>query len=63
MYIDLLDVFKILQPEFFRGCVKILKDQKFPDFQLAPLSHILQLYPDFVPDVFLRLWQIDLDPE
>jgi hypothetical protein len=31
MYIDLLDVFKILQPDFFRGCVKILKEKKFAD--------------------------------
>jgi hypothetical protein len=32
MYIDLLDVFKILQPDFFRGCIKILKEKKFADF-------------------------------
>jgi hypothetical protein len=56
MYAELLDIFRVLQPEFFRSCIKILKAKKFPNFEIIPTTSIKELYPDFVPDVFLRLW-------
>jgi|LakMenEpi03Aug12_release.lakeMendotaPanAssembly.Ray.scaffolds.fasta_scaffold664375_1 hypothetical protein len=63
MYVELLQVIKDLEPESFKNAIMIIKEKKFPQFELKPLSHIKQLYPDFVPDVYTRLWETRLEPK
>ena len=40
MYIELLQVMKDLEPESFKTAIMIIKEKKFPEFELKPLSHI-----------------------
>ena len=63
MYVEMLQVMKDLEPESFKNAIMIVKEKKFPNFELKPLQHIKNLYPDFVPNVYTRLWETRLEPK
>jgi hypothetical protein len=45
------------------NCYFSLNDQLFRLVELKPIEHLKGLYPDFVPDVFTRLWETRLEPK
>ena len=62
-YLKLFDMMTEMEPQLFQTAVQILKRTKGFDFDKELLKKMKRLYPDLVPNVFLRLQKMDLEPE
>jgi hypothetical protein len=57
MYADMVFVLKELDPQLFKTAIEIVRSKRFTESELQPVSRLLKLYPEQVPDVFPRLWE------
>lgn len=62
-YLRLFDIMIELEPDLFRTALKTLKKKKDFQFDMEQVKKFRRLYPELVPNVFLRLWKQDYEPK
>lgn len=60
MHIQLIDLMKTMEPELYSFCIRELRATMYPEFKLRTSLEIQSMCPQFVPDVFKRLWNKDV---
>ena len=61
-YLKLFDMMTEMDPKLFQTAIRRLKMTKKFEFDKDLLTRMKRLYPDLVPNVFLRLQKLDLEP-